>query len=573
MGGDILEFVLQLKDMMSGGLQKAGVSAHQVFTGIEKDVNRVQTVVSNLGKNISIKVDTLALENAQREISRTSEMLEALHSNNRSYFGGGIAPGNPGDSLGFGGTAGAMMMGNAALQGIEMGARKAYELGMDSLRNGMNIQNMEVGLSTLTHSMAEAKRQVADIQETSAHTPYTTQALLPGIRGIESAQYSYDRAKRDVLSLANAVSASGGNNFVFERVMAEWQHAAASGHIDGMVLREMTKNGIPITPLLQQSVPGLKGLSREKAQEKLDNMTLSYDLVSEALYKASQTGGMFDHALDKLSQNIEGKWSTIMDYWQMGSADMILGQENVITNIEDEIIKMLKQFPEYMQSKKPAIDEFVNRWRELYEPVKKITEQLYEWGKPVMGFITSENSKDLVKLELNEIAEAAKLLKHPFELLLETADALKPVMEAAIYLPTKLIEGLNWLYEKIHPDEHKVTGIEGIAADGRKNNASGIAIVPGSGNNSIGAVTTEDWWLNPDATGRKKEKNKNANDAAMVEGADAIVGGGRKIMNLNFNAPLIKIDHQHFEQVADAVKNLEPQLKEMLLRVLGGIPA
>ena len=57
-----------------------------------------------------------------------------------------------------------------------------------------------------------------------------------------------------------------------------------------------------------------------------------------------------------------------------------------------------------------------------------------------------------------------------------------------------------------------------------------------------------------------------------IAGSDTITGGGSKRITINYNAPLYKVDHQTFNSVAEAIKDFEPKIKEVLLRTLAAAP-
>ena len=69
----------------------------------------------------------------------------------------------------------------------------------------------------------------------------------------------------------------------------------------------------------------------------------------------------------------------------------------------------------------------------------------------------------------------------------------------------------------------------------------------------------------------KKEEKKS--EATVKPVTDAIINGGNRVININMNAPMYKVDHQVFQKAEDAVKDFEPKMKEALLRILYSVPA
>lgn len=591
---DMVTFVLQLKDLMSGSLGKAGDTAHRVFGGIDKDVAKAKAGMETLAKPVKLGVDASGIEAAGRQVDDLGHKLKNL--GNMGPKGGGMVP--MGD-MGRGGMGWAAMMGNLGATVLRDVAHKAYEVGQDIIHTGVEMQNTKVGLAGFV-GRDKANFIVNDVMKSSAATPYTTQALLPGIRGLMATGYDYGRAKKDTWGIANAIAVTGGSNEALERVMMEMQHAAASGRVDGTVLRELMRNGIPIAPLLQQTMPELKGLSRQAARDKLEDMTLSYDKVSAALNRAGEAGGMFEHGLERLSQTIGGKWSTIMDYWKIAGSNLVESQTGNIMRIENAAIGALEKLPRLMDGWAPTIDRVFEAVGDLWPSISGFMGSLWQWMKPLGNFLLSEEFKNFGKDILDLATDITTKLQPAFEAL---GDWAMKVAKGGDYFihPEKFVVDL---YGKLYA---QATGAYGTAAKpkdvaifesqdySRLLDQKGLAQIKETlkkaGDFVFDNQSQFDQWLHNNEWVSKKlrihmeklpyvadtKKTPGATDGSAAEGAkdnaDAIVGGGRRQNIFNFNAPLYQVQHQVLNDVKELMKNVESDVAEKILRLLVSVPA
>jgi uncharacterized protein YoxC len=73
---------------------------------------------------------------------------------------------------------------------------------------------------------------------------------------------------------------------------------------------------------------------------------------------------------------------------------------------------------------------------------------------------------------------------------------------------------------------------------------------------------------NPVIAGKGKENKKGKKRAASEPGGS----NNQKVININYNSPLYKVDHQSFQTVKDAIDDFEPKIKEAMLRILASVP-
>lgn len=564
---ELVEFVLKLKEDLAG-LKRFSSASQKTFADFGWQIDRTQKSLANVAKGYKIDLDISSVKNAHREIDGLNGKLKGL-----SMWD--MAKGS--------------FLGSMAIGGIGMGIGKAIELGKEGLHWGMEFQKNIVGLSTFTGDK-EAYNIVNRVAREGVYTPYTTDQLLPIERGLIAMNLSPDRAHRDTWSLANAVAATGGSDWALERMGWHMQQAAGQGFIDGRIMREFSMAGIPINKLLQNSLPQLQGLSQAKAMEKLDNMTLSYDMVSGALYRASQKGGMFADAMGRLSQTIPGKWSTFIDKMQIAGWKITESQEQNIKQFEDNLISFADSLPAIASSFAGDFNKAFERTNEIIPPLSRFAEELAGVLRPIKDLGLSKELADFVKSISGLGTTISKELK----------DAVRQLAEGAKWGLGGAAKELNYyqsgwdLLQRIRPFHNK-----------QDKYGSGLLNVMGNGGAfahdlnvlSFGLIKdqyatanvnpwktlmkglshpTNDWsafakarfgGLDIVKPGKEKDNNR-----ILGETADAIVNGGKKVVNITF-----RNFTEHFTiqaaNIKDGVDKSEAWFKEMWLRTIRTVPS
>lgn len=577
---NMVEFILKLKDMMSPGLRELGNKSKSIFDLMDHDILRTQRHYNEFAKPLKLTVDTTGLERAGREFDRFNSKAER--------------------SMGFFKTSGAMMVGSMAGNAVMMAGRKAYEMGREGFGVGVEMEKQIVGLSTFVGEQ-KARSIIDRVVKEGVYTPYKTAQLLPIERGLIPQGLSPERAHRDTWALANAVSATGGSDWALERMGWHMQQAAGQGKIDGRIMREFFMAGIPINRLLQDSMPELKGLSQAKAMDKLDNVTISYDMMSNALYKASQSGGMFAGALDKLSQTIGGKWSTVIDKFQIAGWRMTEGQEKNIKLLEDRMIGFADRLPGIAASMAGDFNTAFQRFDELSPSLGKFGSTLLDVLSPLKDFALSKSVTNLIT---NFADLSTAILNTPY--LKKGIGGLVDIAEGGLNVLAKEANTYRnlWNYVANHDQYNREndptiktserqgymwgTAPVGTLEAGMKIDSMAIKHITdslGGGNFFADIKAVKDWdnylkkwepktlfntqtlplpmtWDNKTGVNGKGTKPDTSMDNVGSESSDAIVGGGRKQIIIN-----IRNFAEHFVVNAGNLKDAGNQSKEVFERM------
>ncbi|MBA3830138.1 MAG: hypothetical protein H0X33_14455 [Taibaiella sp.] len=557
-------FELGLKDLLSEGLKEIQSLAQLAFGGIDKSINATKRNLSDLAKPTKIAVDASAVDKVNQSLKNLKSTLNKL---------GPAAPGGGGGGLSsFGKMIGASAIGNYGAQAAIAAARKLKETAASTLEQGMNAERTITGLSTFVGDK-KAQQIYDQLQKQAVYTPFTSSQLLQVERGMlpyKSPTY----ANKATMGLANAVTATGGSDYTMERMGWHMQQMAATGKMEGIQAREFGFAGIPIYKLLADAF--MPAVESKKAQEKLHNMTISFDMVNTALEKAAQKGGMFADALEKQSQTIYGKWTTIKDFWQIGQQKMTLSQSGNIKSLEDMAIAGLQGIPEMVSKITPFIGGLFDTFKTFLPDLKDKAVMLGEGLKPIVGLLLSDGFKSLAHSVMDLTTDIGTSLIPAISL---AAQALAPLARLTGRLTTGIDEILNpQAMAEVNAEPNSTSAAYwanqrggGTVGIGHQLGRAALVGAQVSGHNKFktwdefadfqlanqerknfaqmpaGLFPNPGFRFDKDMGGDGNapvlgKDNKGYQDfasaasaASAAEKADKITGGGRRIININFN--------------------------------------
>lgn len=223
------------------------------------------------------------------------------------------------------------------------------------------IETYLTRLETLTGSAEEANRVLEQIKKDALTTPFDVSSLTQAESLLLSTGMSAEQARDDILALGNAVSASGGGNAELQRMAINLQQIKNYGKASALDVRQFTAAGIPIYQMLADATG--------KTTEELKDMDITYEMLSEALQKASSEGGRFYGAMEKQSKTYNGAMSNLNE-----SLDVLKGE------VMKDLFKALKKIL-------PVVTKLFDWLGKHYKLVKAIAIPLLVFFNLLIGFL------------------------------------------------------------------------------------------------------------------------------------------------------------------------------------------
>ena len=167
------------------------------------------------------------------------------------------------------------------------------------------IEKYTTGFTNMLGSAEAAQQVMSQIQEDAAKTPFDVESLTKANQYLISAGENASYARNTIMALGDAVSATGGSNDELNRMAQNLQQIANTGKATAADIKQFAYAGIDVYGILADYTG--------KSTAEVQKMTISYDLLTQALQAASEEGGRYYNSMDTQSQTMNGRVSTLKD--------------------------------------------------------------------------------------------------------------------------------------------------------------------------------------------------------------------------------------------------------------------
>lgn len=309
---------------LSGEYSKAAKAVAELTQRYNESVGKTGKTSSET-KNLKTM-----LAQAEAQLKATTTALKAA---NNGMDGFGESAKTSGESLAGAIAQGTIMAGLfSKLSSAALAAAKSFiQSGIDY---NAQIESYTVGFTNMLGSAEAAQQAMAKIQEDAARTPFNVEALTQANQLLISAGENAGYSEKVILALGNAVNAAGGGNAELSRMAQNLQQIANVGKAASIDIKQFAYAGINIYQVLADYTG--------KSVQEVQNMTISYDLLSQALIAASEEGGRYYGAMETQSQTMNGRISTLQDNVKqlagLMTSDLSEGIGVVISNLNDLVV-------------------------------------------------------------------------------------------------------------------------------------------------------------------------------------------------------------------------------------------
>jgi tape measure domain-containing protein len=324
------------------GVEEAKSQTRDAVSTMMKDYNRLYSEVIHLTAayqksrretgeaSKETKEFAQKLKEAQAQLNTTAQGLKTAEGYMNSF---GDATSGSSKSLAGAIAQGTIMAGLfSKLSSAALAAAKSFiQSGIDY---NAQIEKYTTGFTNMLGSAEAAQQAMAKIQEDAARTPFNVEALTQANQLLISAGENAGYSEKVILALGNAVNAAGGGNAELSRMAQNLQQIANVGKAASIDIKQFAYAGINIYQVLADYTG--------KSVQEVQNMTISYDLLSQALIAASEEGGRYYGAMETQSQTMNGRMSTLQDNVKqlagLLTGDLSSGVGVVIGNLNDMLV-------------------------------------------------------------------------------------------------------------------------------------------------------------------------------------------------------------------------------------------
>lgn len=269
------------------------------------------------------------------------------------------------------------------MQGFKTLTNAVVGFGKSTLDTGLQfnrqMENYELAFQNLLGSAEAANAALDAIKADAASTPFDVAGLVSANRLLISTGQSAEEARQVINALGNAVSASGGGNVELERMASNLQQIANVGKASAVDVRQFAYAGIDIYGILADYT----GLAKNEVQD----LTISYDLLTDALKAASEEGGRYAGAMEAYSQTLQGQMDTLADNATQAMGLVTEGVHNALIPIVGDLSATLDEFTASVDWDAWSL-QVQQAVTGAYNVIKTLIDFLLKNGKEVISLIT-----------------------------------------------------------------------------------------------------------------------------------------------------------------------------------------
>lgn len=324
------------------GVEEAKSQTKAAVSTMMKDYNRLYSEVIHLTAayqksrketgETSEKTKEFAqkLKEAQAQLNTTAQGLKTAEGYMNSF---GDAASGSSKSLAGAIAQGTVMAGIfSKLGSAALGAAEGFI--SSGIEYNAQIEKYTTGFTNMLGSAEAAQQVMSQIQEDAAKTPFDVASLTQANQYLISAGENASYARDTIMALGDAVSATGGGNDELNRMSQNLQQIANTGKATAADIKQFAYAGIDVYGILADYTG--------KSTAEVQNMTISYDLLTQALQAASEEGGRYYNSMDTQSQTMNGRVSTLKDNVSqlagLLTGDLSSGFGVVIGNLNDMLV-------------------------------------------------------------------------------------------------------------------------------------------------------------------------------------------------------------------------------------------
>ena len=202
-------------------------------------------------------------------------------------------------------TAGQVAIGNIISKCVD----KVVDAGKTLISTGVSynaeIEKYRTALTNLLGDAEKANAALAAMQADAARTPFDTATLVKSNEYLISAGENAEYSRKTILALGDAVAATGGGSAELERMAQNLQQVANQGKATSVDIKQFAMAGINIYQVLADYTG--------KSVQDVQSMTITYDVLTQALQAAAEEGGRYYDSMATQSQTLNGRLSTLKD--------------------------------------------------------------------------------------------------------------------------------------------------------------------------------------------------------------------------------------------------------------------
>ena len=347
--GDIVTFTLELNEKLSGGIQKAAVTTHSAFGGINDDISKTAKGLDDLGNERKIRVDHGSIGEATGAVEGLTGAMERL---SEAHLIGGMA------------------LGELVARGVEKTADFAKEQIKDVLGGGMEEGKLQLEMQVLAGDDAGK-----DLYE-QIHNYIPKSLFGPELNHEAVVLLGMGETMKNILpDLQEFGDISMGDDQKMQSLILALGEAKAQGHLSGMEMRILRTTGFnPLVETARVTGESMTNLTARMAEGKF-----SFNDLRKSMEYAVAEGGRFHDMQNRILQTPGGQYKEMVTNIEQAKTELGLALLPSEAEVMKAFMPLVERLPEDLKRMQPALEAVIHDFADMVHWVSNNTDTLGKW--------------------------------------------------------------------------------------------------------------------------------------------------------------------------------------------------
>lgn len=398
----IYEYILKINDLASSKMKSFSHasqlsvgkvmhnmdSLHRTLGKTVTPINALRDQINAVSKRRDLSVNTTDIRKANGEIRKLEKELNKLENLPPRGFFSGLS------------RAKSQLGGLGKMAVASFGAAGVASIAQDIVKLGSDLEQSKVSFTVLTGSAEKANALISSARTMSIKTPFESSDLLNAAQMM----LNFGIAQEDVMGhMQRLGDVSGGNKEKFQGLTLAFSQMQSTGRLMGQDLLQMINAGF--NPL--QEISKRTGKTLAELKTEMEAGGISADMVTQAFIDATGAGGRFNGMLDKQSNTLAGKWSTLVGGMKEKLADSGL-------KINEYLKKAVAVGISAMENMQPITDAMGRIWNAFSIVFKQIWNSI----SPIINLFTKTKEQgNGVASTMQTIGAVLEYISYPLQVL------------------------------------------------------------------------------------------------------------------------------------------------------------
>lgn len=377
--------------------------------------------------NLFTLFGTIAIENAEAidAIEQTTNKAEHSEGKISNAFG---KIGNA-----------AVTMGKIALTGFATLTAGFVALGTAAVNYNAEMEQYITSFEVMLGSEAEALSLVEDLKNKAATTPFEMSDLASTTQLLLNYGLTAEQATEKMMMLGDIAQ---GDAEKMNRVASAYGQMSSAGKVSLEDIKQMIEAGF--NPL--QEISESTGESMESLYDRISKGTISVDEITASMERSTSSGGKYFQSMEKQSQTLNGKISTLKDTVQNALGNAFISVSDVL--VSDIIPSLTTMAEQYIPKLGEVVSQILPPFMEFADMALPLLMDAFEGIMPLFIQFTESAMPVLSEILQMLLPLAVQLISVLLPPLLQIMDLLLPLVTTIL---TPILTLLSPLIELLSP--------------------------------------------------------------------------------------------------------------------------